>query len=62
MGPDDLAPLREAGVSVSAIEDAIHVVVVFSIIDRVADSLGFEIPSSSGFVRFANVLLKRGYA
>jgi len=49
-------------VSVSAIEDAIHVAVVFSIIDRIADSLGFEIPSSSGFVRFADVLLKRGYS
>lgn len=44
-----------------AIEDAIHVTVAFNIIDRIADSLGFEIPTSNGFASMAEVLLKRGY-
>lgn len=58
---EDLEPLRNAGVSERAMEDAIHVVVLFSIIDRIADSLDFDIPSSSGFGRLGAVLLKRGY-
>ena len=61
VGPEDVAAPRAAGVSDKAIEDAIHVVVVFSIIDRIADALGFHVPSPSSFSRFANVLLKRGY-
>ena len=44
-----------------AIEDAIHVTVLFNIMDRIADSLGFEIPTAEGFSRAADVLLKRGY-
>jgi hypothetical protein len=58
---EDLAPVRNAGVSEQAIEDAIHVVVLFSIIDRIADSLDFDIPSSEGFARLGGVLLQRGY-
>ena len=58
---EDLEPARNAGVSERAIEDAIHVVVLFSIIDRVADSLDFDIPSSVGFGRLGDVLLERGY-
>jgi alkylhydroperoxidase family enzyme len=61
VGSEDLAPARDAGVSDKAIEEAIHVVVVFSIIDRIADALGFHVPSPESFSRFANVLLKRGY-
>lgn len=30
-------------------------------IDRIADALGFDIPSESGFANMAEVLLKRGY-
>ena len=61
IGPEDVAPLRAAGVSDQAIEDAIHVCAFFNIIDRVADALGFEIPSRQGFAQGADSLLKRGY-
>ncbi len=57
----DIEALRAEGLSDEAIEDAIHVTVLFNILDRVADSLGFEIPTAQGFARAADVLLKRGY-
>lgn len=44
-----------------AIEDAIHVCALFNIIDRVADALGFDIPTPEGFAQGADNLLKRGY-
>lgn len=59
--PEDMAALRAEGISDAAIEDAIHVTVAFNIIDRIADALGFEIPTSEGFANMADVLLKRGY-
>jgi uncharacterized peroxidase-related enzyme len=57
----DIDALRAIGLSDEAIEDAIHVTVLFNIMDRIADSLGFEIPTAEGFARAADVLLKRGY-
>jgi alkylhydroperoxidase family enzyme len=57
----DMDTSRAEGLSDEAIEDAIHVTVLFNIIDRIADSFGFEIPSASGFAGMAEVLLKRGY-
>ncbi len=57
----DIDALRAEDLSDAAIEDAIHVTVLFSIIDRIADALGFAIPSESGFANMAEVLLKRGY-
>ena len=59
--PGDVEALRAEGLSDEAIEDAIHVTVLFNIMDRIADSLGFEIPSAQGFARAAGVILKRGY-
>ncbi len=56
-----MEPLRAEGLSDAAIEDAIHVTVLFNIIDRIADSLGFAIPSAKSFANMAEVLLKRGY-
>ena len=58
---NDMDALRAEGISDAAIEDAIHITALFNIIDRIADSLGFEIPSKSGFANMAEVLLKRGY-
>lgn len=57
----DIAPLRDAGLSDAAIEDAIHVAVLFNIYDRMADSLGFDIPGPEVFAYGANMLLRRGY-
>jgi uncharacterized peroxidase-related enzyme len=58
----DIAPLREAGLSDAAIEDAIHVTALFNIYDRMADVLDFDIPDADGFAQGADSLLRRGYA
>ena len=57
----DVAPLRAVGVSDEAIADAIHVCALFNVIDRVADALGFAIPTAEEFARGAKVLLAVGY-
>ena len=57
----DVTPLRAAGLSDEAIEDAIHVCALFNVYDRVADTLGFDVPGPEVFRRNAAVLLRRGY-
>lgn len=62
IGLDDLAPLRAAGISDEAITDAVHVCAAFQIYDRLADSMGWEVPADPGFwSRQARFLLKSGY-
>ena len=58
----DVRPLRALGLSNSAIEDAIHVCVLFNVYDRLADAFEFDIPDEGGFEMSATMLLKRGYA
>ncbi len=53
--------MREAGVSDKAIEDAIYVCTYFNIIDRIADSLDFEVLSSETFAQRAGNFLREGY-
>lgn len=57
----DARQLRVAGLSDSAIEDAIHVCTLFSVYDRLADALEFDIPDEKGFAQSATMLLRRGY-
>lgn len=59
--PQDVAPLRARGLNDAAIEDAIHVAVLFNMYDRMADTLGFEVPGPESFAHSAKVLLTRGY-
>jgi alkylhydroperoxidase family enzyme len=61
IGSEDVTPLRAAGVSEDAIEDAIVVCALFNIIDRMADALDVTIPSAEGFARTAERLLEQGY-
>lgn len=58
----DVEPLREAGLSDAAIEDAIHVSTLFAVYTRLADTFEFDIPGPDGFAQGAVSLLKRGYA
>jgi uncharacterized peroxidase-related enzyme len=57
----DVAPLRQAGLSQEAIEDAIHVCTLFNVYDRLADAFEFDIPDAHGFAMSATSLLRRGY-
>jgi alkylhydroperoxidase family enzyme len=59
--PADLEPLRATGVSDQAIEDAIAVCVLFSFINRVADTLGFAVSSKEQAARSAAWTLEHGY-
>ena len=61
VGPDDITPLLAVGVSEQAIEDAIYVCAFFNIIDRIADSLNFAVPSPESFARSASSLQTYGY-
>ena len=59
--PADVAPLRAAGVSDDAIEDAIHACVLFNIYDRLADAFSFYLPGPDGYAASGRSLLARGY-
>ena len=59
--PRDVEPLRAAGLSDEAVEDAINVCALFSIYDRMADSLGWYLPEPAGYAASAQNLIKRGY-
>jgi uncharacterized peroxidase-related enzyme len=61
VGPDDMAPLRAAGLSDEEIEDAIHVCANFNVINRIADSLGFDPGTEAIFKKSAQMLLEGGY-
>ena len=58
---DDLAALRDAGLTDRAILDATYVCAGFNIIARIADALGFKIPSEELFARAAKLLVIFGY-
>ena len=61
VGPDDATVPLEAGVSEAALRDAVYVCALFNLIDRVADSLDFAVPTPDQFRSMAPVVLKRGY-
>ncbi len=61
VGPDDVAPLRAAGLTDEEIEDAINVCALFNLINRVADSLGFDEADAKGYQTGARMLLSSGY-
>ena len=61
VGPDDAAPLRAAGLSDEEIEGAVHVCALFNVINRMADSLGFDTTDRKGYDKSARYLLSAGY-
>ena len=58
---DDADAVRAAGVSDDALVDAIHVCALFSMIVRLADSLGFAVPPYESFLARADAMLASGY-
>jgi alkylhydroperoxidase family enzyme len=64
--PDDISPrlVREAldaGVSRDAIRDAFYVAFLFNTYDRLADTLGWELPERGYYDKAGRFLLKKGY-
>jgi alkylhydroperoxidase family enzyme len=62
LGPGDADEARAAGVSDDAVVDAIHVAALFNMIVRLADSLGWDVPSFDEFSARADAMLASGYA
>lgn len=61
IGPEDVRPLRLAGIEDEAIVEAIHVCVVFSLIARLADALDFKMPSAFANGRSGKMYYRFGY-
>jgi alkylhydroperoxidase family enzyme len=61
LGPEDADAVRAAGVSEAALEDAIVVCALFNMIVRLADSLGWDVPSPEAFAARAETMLATGY-
>jgi hypothetical protein len=62
VGPADVEVVLAAGVSRTAVADALGVALAFNLIDRVADALGFIVVSAEQFDRGAERTLKHGYS
>ena len=62
LGPDDAAEVRATGVSDEAMVDAIHVAALFNMIVRMADSLGWDVPTWESCLDRGEAMLSRGYA
>ena len=58
---EDAADVLAAGVSRQALVDAIHVAALFNMIVRLADSLGWDVPSFEEFHARADRMLAGGY-
>ena len=61
LGPEDADAVLAAGVTREALIDAIHVCALFSMIVRLADSLGWDVPPPEAFAARGRVLLESGY-
>ena len=59
---EDAGAVRAAGVSDEAMVDAIHVAALFNMITRLADSLGWDVPTWESFLARADAMLENGYA
>lgn len=59
VGPVDVRRVLDAGVSVQALEDAVHVAVGFNVIVRIANALDFELPPAKDVLHRARVYARR---
>ncbi len=62
IGPDDMAPVRAAGVTDDGAREAIMVCVAFSMIVRMADSLNFTHRTPEEVAKDAGFLVRFGYS
>jgi hypothetical protein len=58
----DAEAVRAQGVSDEALIDAVHVAALFTMIVRLADSLGWDVPTFDEFGARADAMLYSGYA
>lgn len=66
LNPEQLSASRvrevlDAGVTREAIRDAFYVAFLFNTYDRLADTLGWQLPSERYYKKAGRFLLKKGY-
>ena len=61
LGPSDVREVLATGVTREAIRDAFYVAFLFNTYDRLADTLGWELPDQGYYVKAGQFLLKKGY-
>ena len=66
LDPDQLTPgsilaVIATGVTREAIRDAFYVAFLFNTYDRLADTLGWELPDQRYYAKAGRFLLKKGY-
>ena len=66
LAPETLDPVAirsvlDRGLTRKAIRDAFYVAFLFNIYDRLADTLGWELPDAQYYPKAGQFLLKRGY-
>ena len=57
----DVRAVLATGVSREAIRDAMYVAFLFNTYDRLADTLGWELPEDGYYAKAGKFLLKQGY-
>ena len=57
----DVRAVIDTGVTREAIRDAFYVGFLFNVYDRLADTLGWELPDARYYPRAGRFLLKKGY-
>ena len=62
MTPDKVRVVMAAGVSKEAIRDAFYVAYLFNTYDRLADTLGWELPDAPYYLKAGQRLFKHGYS
>ena len=58
----DVRPVLDAGVTREAVRDAFYVAFLFNTYDRLADTLGWELPEQRYYDKAGEFLLKKGYS
>ena len=62
LGPSDVRAVLDTGVTREAIRDAFYVAFLFNVYDRLADTLGWELPEQGYYAKAGQFLLKKGYS
>jgi alkylhydroperoxidase family enzyme len=61
LSASDVRAVINAGVTREAIRDAFYVAFLFNTYDRLADTLGWQLPENRYYAKAGQFLLKKGY-
>ena len=62
LSADAIRAVLNAGVTREAVRDAFYVAFLFNTYDRLADTLGWELPDERYYAKAGQFLLKKGYS